>query len=409
MSNNAISASVTRNVSALTIALWFAAALLEGIDLQSAGIAAPGIAGEFMLDKAQLGWVLSASTFGLVIGAAVGGRLADWRGRKFVLVLCVTLYGLFSIATAQSWSFATLVLARFLTGVGMGGAMPNLVAMVSESVPPRLRSTMMGLMYCGMPVGSAVAAGIGWLLIDEYGWRVVFYIGGIGPVLIAPLLAWGLPESRDFAQRKAQVARVAPQAIGKALFGDGRLIPTLGLWLSFFFVLFALYELLSWLPTLLIAKGYDRATAASFLILFNLGAMCGMILSCYLLDHSKRASAAIIAMYLAVMISLGLLAYGTGDVVVALGVTGAGMFTAAVQLVVYGLAPNYYEPLIRGTGMGWLVAIGRCGSVAGPLSAGLLLAAGIGASDVLVIAIPGLILAMIAVLIVLARTQRSLA
>ena len=112
-------------------------------------------------------------------------------------------------------------------------------------------------------------------------------------------------------------------------------------------------------------------------------------------------------MYIALIGSLALLAYGTGDAMIAIGVAGAGIFTAGVQLVVYGLAPNYYEPLIRGTGVGWLVAIGRCGSVAGPLSAGFLLAAGIGTNDVLVIAIPGLVLALIAVLIVLARAATN--
>lgn len=405
MVHTAASGADQRRVSVLTIVLWFMAALFEGIDLQSIGIANPGIAGEFHFDPAQMGWVLTASTIGLVIGAAVGGRLADARGRKTVLVWSVVAYGVFSVVTAFTWDWPTLIAARVLTGIGLGGAIPNLVALVAESVPESRRGTMVSLMYCGMPLGSAAAAAIGWLLVGDYGWRVVFYIGGFGPVFVAPLLAAFLPESPDFASSLANARKTEgtlPTPV--ALFGQGRAVTTVGLWISFFFIHSVLYLMLSWLVSLLIGKGFGRADASAILVLFNLGAMGGMILSGVVLDRSARIPSTI-AMYAALLIAMGALAYGSDHVLIAVAVTACGLFNAAVQIIIYSLAPGYYPTLSRGTGMGWLVAVGRSGAIAGPLVAGQLLVAGFSVNAVLVVGAPGLALALIATLLVLSRPR----
>lgn len=161
----------------LTIGLCFLVALMEGLDLQAAGIAAGGIAQAFALDKMQMGWIFSAGILGLLPGALVGGMLADRYGRKRILIGSVALFGLFSLATAIAWDFPSLVFARLMTGVGLGAALPNLIALTSEAAGPRFRGTAVSLMYCGVPIGAALAATLGFAGAN-LAWQTVFWVGG---------------------------------------------------------------------------------------------------------------------------------------------------------------------------------------------------------------------------------------
>lgn len=153
----------------VTIGLCFMVALMEGLDLQAAGIAAVGMAQAFALDKMQMGWIFSAGILGLLPGALVGGMLADRHGRKRILLGSVLLFGLFSLATALAWSFPTLLLARLLTGVGLGAALPNLIALTSEAAGSRFRGRAVSLMYCGVPIGAALAAALGFPVSPRHG------------------------------------------------------------------------------------------------------------------------------------------------------------------------------------------------------------------------------------------------
>lgn len=148
----------TTGRSRLTILLCFIVALIEGLDLQSAGIAAAGIRAAFNLDPKMMGWMFSASIIGLLPGAFLGGCIADRIGRKKVLVAAVVLFGVFSLWTAYAGSLTGLLAARFLTGLGLGAALPNLIALCAEAVEERQRSTAISIMYCGVPLGGAVAA-----------------------------------------------------------------------------------------------------------------------------------------------------------------------------------------------------------------------------------------------------------
>lgn len=153
----------------VTIGLCFMVALMEGLDLQAAGIAAVGMAQAFALDKMQMGWIFSAGILGLLPGALVGGMLADRHGRKRILLGSVLLFGLFSLATALAWSFPTLLLARLLTGVGLGAALPNLIALTSEAAGSRFRGRAVSLMYCGVPIGAALAVALGFPVSPRHG------------------------------------------------------------------------------------------------------------------------------------------------------------------------------------------------------------------------------------------------
>ncbi|KAG8155004.1 3-(3-hydroxy-phenyl)propionate transporter MhpT [Burkholderia catarinensis] len=391
-----------RPAVATTLALCFAIALLEGLDLQSVGVAAPRMAREFGLSVSQMGIAFSAGTFGLLPGALLGGRLADRIGRKRVLIASVVLFGLLSIATAQVSSFAMLVVVRVLTGIGLGGAMPNLIALSSEAVEPRSRSSAVATMYCGIPFGGVIASLIGVLLAGDTEWRHIFYVGGAGPLLLVPLLVLLLPESRAYLDIAGTPA--ARTSIAHTLFGDGRATSTFALWISYFCTLIVLYFLLNWLPSLMAARGLDRAHVGLVQIAFNVGAGLGALGIGAALDR-MRASRVVGGMYVGIVLSLAALSAAPGFASLAAAAFAAGMFVVGGQSVLYALAAIYYPTAMRGTGVGTAVAVGRLGSVVGPLAAATLLAAGRSAPVVIGASIPVTLVAAVAALVLIRRPQ----
>lgn len=374
-----------------TIALCFITALLEGLDLQAAGIAAPGIRAQFALSPAQMGWVFSAGLVGLLPGAFVGGALADRIGRKTVLVWAVLLFGVFSFATAHAWDYPSLLAARVLTGLGLGAALPLLIAMTSEAADPAMRSTAVGLTYCGVPLGGAIASVID-MAKFEAGWRTVFYVGGVAPLVVALLLLLLLRESASFRPRATGAAHAAPPVSG--VFGHGLLGSTLLLWVACFFTLTVLYMLLNWLPSLLIGQGYSRAEAGVVQILFNIGGAAGSVLSGRLVDR-ERAGFAVASAYGGMLLSLAALALSGSFGIMLLAGFAAGYCAIGAQAVLYARAPALYASGIRATGVGASIAVGRLGAIAGPLVAGQVLAAGAGAGGVMLAAAPGLMAAAV--------------
>lgn len=391
-----------KSTVATTLALCFAIALLEGLDLQSVGVAAPRMAREFGLTVSQMGIAFSAGTFGLLPGAMLGGRLADRIGRKRVLIASVVLFGLLSIATAQVSTFAMLVVVRVLTGIGLGGAMPNLIALSSEAVEPRSRSSAVATMYCGIPFGGVIASVIGVLLAGDTEWRHIFYVGGVGPLLLVPLLVWFLPESRAYLDVAGTPA--ARASVGKTLFGDGRATSTVALWVSYFCTLIVLYFLLNWLPSLMASRGLDRAHVGLVQIAFNVGAGLGALGIGAALDR-MRASRVVGGMYVGIVLSLAALAAAPGFGSLAAAAFTAGMFVVGGQSVLYALAAIYYPTAMRGTGVGAAVAVGRLGSVVGPLAAATLLAAGRSAPVVIGASIPVTLVAAFAAFVLIRRPQ----
>ncbi|WP_339462489.1 3-(3-hydroxy-phenyl)propionate transporter MhpT [Pseudomonas sp. EA_105y_Pfl2_R69] len=387
---------------ALTIALCFIVALIEGFDLQAAGIAAPHIALEFGLSAAQLGWFFSAGLIGLLPGALFGGWLADRLGRKEVLIAAVLLFGIFSLLTAHAGSYSTLLLARLATGLGLGAALPILIALSSEVASAGLKSTVVSLTYCGVPLGGAAAALMGVLGVGE-DWRLIFYMGGLAPILVAGLLARFL-RGAPLVRRDSASGR--DSALG-GLFVEGRATATLLIWVSSFFTLAVLYMLLNWLPSLLVALGYDQVQAGYVQILFNLGGAAGSILTGRLMDRASPVLV-VLSTYLGLLVALAALALLQRFELLLLAGAAAGFCAIGGQLVLYALAPMLYPADIRATGVGATVAVGRLGSMAGPLVAGQILALGMGGSAVLFAAAPGLLLSA-GMALTLMRGQRRAA
>ena len=369
--------------SRATLIFCVCAALCEGIDLQAAGVAAAGISAEFNPAANQFGTFFSASTFGLFFGAIVGGRLGDIIGRKKVLVASVAMFGMFSLLTASSWDVQSLTWARLLTGLGLGGAFPMLLALVAESSSMRHRIASITIMYAAAPLGGALVSLLSFFIAAPH-WRVIFVVGGVLPLLLTPLLMRSLRESVAF-QQFSSVSLVAagsrsdamPRAGSfAAIFSQGRAPRTALLWSSFFLGLLLLYLLLNWLPTLLVNGGLTRPQAAGVQVGFNIGGALSAVLIGFVLGGRLR-NPAIIVTFVALPILLVILAKVPAQVaLVSTTVFLLGCSVMAAQAFLYSMAPLSYPTSIRGVGVGAAIAAGRIGSIVGPKLAGYLKSAG---------------------------------
>jgi len=386
MNISSVSHSRVRLVT--TIILCFMVALMEGLDLQAPGIAAQGMMAAFEIDKLHMGWVFSAGILGMLPGAFIGGRLADHLGRKRVLMGSVALFGIFSLVTAVAWDYNSLVVARFLTGAGLGASLPNLIALTSEVAGAKLRGTAVSMMYCGVPLGAACAAMIG---VNDFGvgWQLVFYVGGFVPLLIVPLLGFYLPESQ--AYEKATGEGFTLPAL---LFKEGRGKPTTLLWVSFFFTLMVTYILINWLPSLLIAQGFTSKEASWVVLSMQIGAAVGTLLLGALMDRLPTWVMSVV-IYLGILSALAALYFSVSLAAMVVAGFIAGMFTTGGQSVLYALAPMFYPALGRVTGVGSAVAIGRLGAMSGPVVVGKMLAMGTGTAGVMLACAPGIVVAAI--------------
>jgi MFS transporter, AAHS family, 3-hydroxyphenylpropionic acid transporter len=408
--NDSSSAS---NTAAATIVCCVLIALCEGFDLQAAGVAAAGIAPEFRPTPEQLGRFFSASTFGLFMGALAGGRLADTFGRRRILVASIALFGSFSILTAQAWSIASLTGARLLTGFGLGGAFPTLVAWVNEHSAPTRRRTNVALVYAGMPFGGALVSLLS-MLVESARWRSIFIVGGIAPLVLVPVLLRALHEAQP--ARGTPAAALQERGLGKAspkagsflaVFEDGRAPATLLLWASCFLGLLTVYLMLSWLPTLLRDAGFSKIEAGCAQIAFNVGGALGALLLGELLEGKQR-NPSIVATLIASPLLVFLLSRSSHEFALAVAAAfGLGGALLAAQGYFYASAASTYPTSIRGVGSGATVAAGRLGSVAGPMLGGALTAAGHRSTQLLSEIVPVVVLGSVVALAFAWHTART--
>ncbi len=371
----------TSNVT-ITVALCFLVAVVEGFDIQAMGVAAPKLAPQFGFDPKQMGWIFAISNIGLVIGAGLGGRFADRLGRKPVFIGAVLAFGIFTLLTSLVGTFEALFLVRFCAGLGFGAALPNMMALAAEVSAPEKRASTAAVMFCGMPLGGGTSALLTQLLPPDFDWRILFEIGGILPLLLAPTIYFLMPETL----RKNAMG--APRTdVASALFAEGRTSATLLLWLAFLPTLLILYLILNWLPTLVVANGLDRAVAPQASLAFNFASVVGAIFFGRLVDRVDTRWPMTFA-YVGLIIALVALS-ASSELTMTLVLSGAaGFFLLGANYALYGVAATYYPLAVRGTGSGASVAVGRIGSIIGPLLAGVLLGGGTSASGVVQYMVP---------------------
>ena len=383
----------------LIFGLCAAVAAFEGFDAQAIGYVAPALIEAHVLKPPQLGPVFSVGLVGLMLGALFVAPLADRFGRRPVILVSTLLFGVFSLATARADGINQFLLLRFLTGLGLGGSMPNAIALTSEYAPARRRALMVMMMFNGFTLGSLVGGLVSAQMVPTYGWNWVFLVGGALPLILAPVLVFFLPESlRYLATTKAAAAkiaqlvrRVAPdidvdaetrfvvQEETKArmsvrrLLTEGRALRTILLWIIFFMSLLDVYLLVNWLPTMMKAVGAPLRTAILIGAVLQLGGLVGPFPLGYLLDRAGP-SRTMGPAYLLAAVSIVLIGVfaSTSIPLTMLVVFMAGFGVIGGQCAANAVAATSYPTEIRTTGVGWALGIGRVGSIVGPLLGGLL-------------------------------------
>jgi AAHS family 4-hydroxybenzoate transporter-like MFS transporter len=373
--------------------------IIDGFDVQAMGYVAPAIIQEWGVNKVALGPVFGAGLLGMLLGSLLLTPVADRCGRRPVLILSTFFFAACMLATTKAQSIESLLVLRFITGLGLGSIMPNAMALVGEFSPKRSRVTRMMLVSCGFTTGAAIGGFVSAALIPLHGWRSVFIVGGVVPALLALAMLFWLPESIQFMVLKKrpleQIARwlrridasvpfdsdsriVVAEAQGGGtpvaeLFRHGRAAVTLLLWLISFMNLINLYFLSNWLPTLIRDAGYSTSTAVLAGTALQVGGIIGtlilgafinrfgftrVLIACFLLASACVAAIGSIAAVLPLLIVV---------------VTVTGFCIVGGQPALNALAGTYYPTSLRSTGIGWSLGVGRIGSVLGPVVGGQLI------------------------------------
>jgi AAHS family 4-hydroxybenzoate transporter-like MFS transporter len=411
-----------RPVTELQIRVTILCALtifLDGIDVIVIGLVAPSLAAAIGVSVTSFGPVFGIGQAGILVGVLTFGPLGDRFGRKRLLIGSILLFATFTLLTIWTTSFDELLVFRFFTGLGLGGAAPNAVALTSEFAPKRLRAAFVSLQWAALPLGGVAVGLLSTVLITRWGWQSLFYIGSVVPLLLVAVQIFILPESVSFLLARGLdqenvrgiVRKLAPElpdapdtryvvnteklpgAPMKHLFTDGRAAMTLLLWVPFFTSFMILIFITSWIPTLLRANGLSVAQAGFAIALNSLGSFVGSASVGRLMDRFG-AYAVLIPTFVLASIAAGLLGFslaGLGSAAIAV-ITLSGLFAGASQAGVIALAAVVYPVAIRSTGVGWAMAIGRLGAVVGPMLGGILLGLQWSADQILlVIAVPELI------------------
>lgn len=391
---------------ARVVGLCALVAVLDGMDTQVIGVAAPAIAANLGMPMSAFGPVFSAALLGAMVGAFAMGPIADRIGRKATLIAATLVFAIFTFLTAFATSFESLVACRFLVGLGLGGATPCFLALPSEYAPKHLRATLVSLVWAGFPLGIMVGGFVASYLLGFFDWHALFYVGGLLPLLAAGALAVWLPESLKFLlarggdarQVEAIVRQVAPGTPPDAklvaheeklpgvpvrhLFTEGRLATTLLLWVPFFMAFGTLIVIVLWTPALLRANGMSVASAATVVGFHGLGSFFGMASAGRLLERYGPMATLLPAFVIGAACTAALGTAGTSVALAALYASLAGVFLGFGASGVVALSALAYPTAIRSTGIGWAMGMGRLGQVFSPLVAGALLGAGQGVGGV---------------------------
>ena len=396
------------------------AILMDGYDTQAAAYVAPTISRDWALPTGAFGSVFAAGLIGSALGSLALAPLADRIGRKRVMVASTIAIGLFTSLCASAQSLHALELLRFLTGVGLGAALPNALALISEYSPERKRTRVVAITFCGLPIGAALGAVVATQLAPSYGWQSVFITGGLATLIVCPVLQRLLPESLAYLvlrnpespQALAILGRlgISPSAIElvaedransapgfASVFRDGRAVVTVTYGLLAFFTLLTLYLLNNWLPTLIHAMGFQLSQASWATAGFQLGGILGAVSLGVLADRLDPVRVVVMAYAAAAMVIVAI-AFASGPLSIALAAGAAGFTVVGAQSCNNAMVASLYPTSSRGTALGLNLTIGRIGSIIGPSVTGLLLLMHVTARHVLIFAALPVVCAVILLL-----------
>ena len=393
-----------RGLSSFQIMLivWsFFIVLIDGYDIAAIAFAAPSLAREWALKPGALGPVFSASLIGILFGSALFGFVGDRYGRKAALVWANLVFGVFTLGAAYSTNLDQMFWLRLLAGLGIGGVIPNVVAINAESAPRKLRATLAIIAVGCVPLGGAIPGFVTAALVPTHGWQIIFLIGGIVPIIIAIAAQIGLPESIKYmalheSQRgkmEKTIKAIRPDYVVPPnakfviedekqyagfspghLFRDGLALITPLLWLLFALNLMGYFFLISWTPTLMIAAKLPPATAALAGASLQVGGTVGALLLCWWLQKHRFLAVAIL--FVVAVPAVGAIGFAAGlasQTAVLVTIFVAGFLVLGIQSGINVIGAMVYPTSLRANGSGWELGIGRIGSIVGPLVGGLLI------------------------------------
>lgn len=393
-----IDSSRISSLQRFLILICFFTVAIDGFDTAAIGFLAPAIRSAWSLGPAQLAPLFSSGLFGLMLGAIMVGPFADRRGRKTALCLSIAVFGLSSLLSTFSVNLPMLIALRFVTGLGLGGAMPNAITLTSEYCPEKRRSSLVTMMFCGFTIGSALGGVVSARLIPDFGWRSVLLVGGLLPLLLLPFALKMLPESVRFLVLRGKdhqlvaslLQRIAPDRdFTNATFVDPQIpsikpvrdlfLPgfaagTLLLWLTFFMSLLVVYLLSNWLPTFMHDSGLSISHAALITAMLQVGGTAGAIVIGRIMDKFNPYAVLCLGYLLAALSVAFIGRVRTGSWLLVAAVFLAGFFVSGSQVGGNALSAAYYPTSGRATGVSWANAMGRFGSIVGSILGGVLLA-----------------------------------
>jgi AAHS family 4-hydroxybenzoate transporter-like MFS transporter len=374
-------------------------AIFVGVDGQSIGFLAPAIAGSMNIDVKTFAPVFSVALFGLMIGALAVGPIADIWGRKWPLVGATILFAVCSALTPIATSFDQLLVFRFLTGIGLGGAMPHVVSLANEFSPKRFATISVTLLACGIPFGTFLAGMAATVMVPMWGWQSIFYMGALLPIALSLAMIALLPESVRFlilrSPNRTRVSnmmeKISNGAIDlsdrefvsdeksysgfpvKHLFTEGRAIPTVLLWVMFVMNLMILWAIVSWFPALLREASMPLSAGIWAISLFSLGGALGSVLQGPWMNRYGQARVILIefAFYIVFVVVLAYIPV-TFAIIMAFSFL-IGISCQGAEAGLNALAAESYPTLMRSSGVGWALGVGRIGSITGPILGGLML------------------------------------
>lgn len=377
--------------------------IFDGYDLVIYGVALPKLMQEWQINPMTAGFLGSLALFGMMFGAIIFGSLSDKLerygfSRKKLIMCCIVLFSGFTVMCGLSNSPQEFGVYRFIAGLGLGGVMPNVITIMTEYAPKKLRSTLVSLMFSGYAVGGMCSAVLGMWLVPQYGWKIMFMIAGI-PLILLPIIWKLLPESIDYLVRQnkhpqalAILKQIDPgikvdattqislhqenQASSKSpvkdLFTERRGLTTVLFWASVFMALVLVYALGNWLPKLMMEAGYNLSTSLVFLFALNIGGMLGAIFGGFFADRFSLPKV-LCTLFFSGALAFILLSYPLPTFFLYFCVAVAGAASIGGQILLLAYMSQYYPSNIRATGLGMALGVGRLGAILGPILCGWLL------------------------------------
>jgi benzoate transport len=372
---------------------------VDGFDVLSISFASPGIAADWGVDRAALGLVLSMELIGMAVGSVLIGGVADRIGRRPVIILCLLIMAAGMIAAAFAHDVVSLSAYRMLTGLGIGGMLASVNAMVAEYASDKHRHLCVTIMAAGFPIGAVAGGAVASQLLNQYSWHAVFLLGAGFTLVLLPIVLVMLPESISFLARarpkraleriNATLKRMGHETVASlpdlagaetkrrvGLFSKRWFGLILLLTVAYFAHIMAFYYILKWIPKIVVDMGYAPPLAGGVLVWANVGGAIGAIFL-GLLSQRFNVKGLVIG---ALVLSIGMLVvFGRGyDTLLELSLVAAvtGFCTNAAVVGLYALMASYLPTELRAGGTGFVIGVGRGGAALGPIVAGIMFASG---------------------------------